>query len=222
MRIALRFSLICLVLSLASIAVVSAQNVRIDYRLNIIEADNQNYLNWALGRDVTRERFDVASGASVFKTTYKLDAVRWDSSDTRKTTIPVGLRGLLLFPGAPRGRAEAANLNVVTDGRVVVIRYVHRGVAYQLTSNRSGKLDLLTGAKIARGVAENIGGEFEIKPEFLKAGGNPKDMSYLDWSKVTLVQDTRDPEASRWYEGTLDVAFRNNILTIKGTMIEKK
>lgn len=218
----MRFSVIYGVLTFAMLAVVSAQNVRIDYRYNIENADNQNYLNWAFGREVTRERFDAASGSSLAKTTYGLDSVRWDTPDTRKTTMPVGLRGLLLFPGAPRGIAEADDLTVVADGRTVVIRYVHRGVAYELVTDRSGKLDLLSGAKIARGIAENIGGEFVLKTEYVKAGGNPKDMSSLDWSKITLVPDLRDPEATRWYEGKLDVAFRNNVLTIKGTIAEKK
>ena len=46
-------------------------------------------------------------------------------------------------------------------------------------------------------------------------------MSDLDWSKITLEQDTFNPEAAYHYEGNLKFAFKNNILSISGIMKRK-
>ncbi|HKL87212.1 MAG TPA: hypothetical protein VJ861_12845, partial [Treponemataceae bacterium] len=132
------------------------------------------------------------------------------------------LRGLVLYPVSDFGTAEFDALSVKEEGKVLVVSFVHRGTAYQLTTNTKGQFDVLTGAKLAKNLADNVGGAFVLKPEFVKAGGDATKMADLDWSKVTLVPDTKDPAASRWYEGSLALTFKKNILTVKGTLTEKK
>ncbi len=199
-----------------------AQNAKIDFRLNLAADDGKNFFNWSAGSKVVRDRFDAATGASVAESTYGFDVVRYDSADTKKLTLPGGLRGLLLFPVSNAGIAKGDNLTVTAEGKTVTVRYVHRGVAYELVTDNRGRFDVATGAKMARGLADNVGGKFVLKAEFVKSGGNPENMADLDWSKITLVPDTADSAASRKYSGTLAFAFAKDVLTIKGDLKEVK
>ena len=206
----------------AGISSLFAQNVRIDARVNTLSADSSNSFTWTLGKKIVKDGLDASSGASLSGSTKEFDVVRFDSPDTKKPAIPVGLRGLLLYPISDYKTLAYDDLKVSEQGKVVTVRYVHRGVAYELTSDGKGKFNILTGARIAKGLADNVGGEFVLKPEYVKAGGDPKKMSDLDWSKVTLTPDVRDPAASRWYEGTLSFARKKGVLEIKVNLTEKK
>jgi hypothetical protein len=190
-------AVLVLVMSAASLF---AQSVRIDYRMNVRAEDHSaNYFKWSVGSLNINDAFDTATGASKMKSTSQFDAVRYDSAATKQAAIPGGLRSLLLFPIADYNTAVADNLQVAVNGKMVVIRYVHRGNAYQFQTDANGKLNILSGCKVASGVGENI-----------------------DWSKIKLTNDAYSPSASRHYEGTLDVAYVDGILTIKGTLTEKK
>ena len=211
-----------LALSLVAAPVLFAQNVKIDARVNVLAADKANYFNWTLGNKVTKDSFDAASGASLSGSTEGFNAVRYDAESTKKAAVPVTLRGLLLYPVSDFATAQADALTVTANGKALVVRFVHRGTAYELTTDKNGKANVLTCAKSAKALADNVGGEFVLKSEFVKAGGDPKKMSDLDWSKVALVSDAKAADASRWYEGSLDVAYVKGILTIKGNLTEKK
>lgn len=222
MKKAFKLVVLALLVSVIAVPALSAQNVKIDYRVNAAAEDSANFLNWSLGNTQTKDKFDAATGASLAKSTAGLDAVRYDAADTKKMTMPVALRGFLLYPVSDYKTLTDDAFTVTADGKMITVRFVHRGVAYELVTDKNGKLDVLTGAKIARGLADNVGGKFVLKPEFVKAGGDANKMTDLDWSKITLVADTKDPVAKRWYTGTLDFAFSKNILTVKGTLTEKK
>lgn len=199
-----------------------AQNASIDAKLNILASDATNYLNWTLGKTTVKDKFDAATSASVAKTTADFNAVRYDTADGKKAAIPVALRGFVLYPVADYKTLTDDALTVAEDGKALTVRFVHRGVAYEMKTDKNGNFDVLTGAKLAKGLADNVGGEFVLKAEFTKAGADPKQMSSLDWSKVTLVPDVKDPAATRWYEGTLKFEFKKGILTAKGNLTEKK
>ncbi len=199
-----------------------AQNARIDARMNVLAADTANYFNWTAGKKVVKDSFDAKSGASVAASTKEFDVVRYDGEATKKAAIPGGLRSLVLYPVAAYAVTAYDDLKVEQNGKQLTVRFVHRGVAYELVTDSKGKFDVLTGAKIARGLADNVGGEFVLKKEFAKAGTDGKKMSDLDWGKINLVPDTKDPAATRWYEGKLDFAYAKGILTVKGTLVEKK
>ena len=140
----------------------------------------------------------------------------------KKAAIPAGLRNLFLYPVANFDVAQFDNLTVTENGGVVTVRFVHRGTAYELTTDKKGNFDVLTAAKIARNVGDNNKNVFTVKPEYLKAGGDAAKMSDVDWSKVQLVSDTFSPESAYHYEGTLKFTFKNNILIITGTLKRSK
>jgi hypothetical protein len=194
-----KISVLVVLISLIVAVSACAQAVRIDYRMNIRAEDAAaNYFNWSIANRNTNDAFDTATGASKAGSTAGFDAVRFDSVEARQAAIPGGLRGLLLFPVADWGTAVADKLQVGASGKQVIIRYIHRGNAYEIRTDANGKLNLLTGCKVVTGADVN----------------NP------DWSK--LVADTYSASASRHYEGSLDVAYTNGILTIKGNLTEKK
>jgi hypothetical protein len=206
----------------ASVSALEAQNVKIDARMNVLASDKANYLTWSLGNKDVKDSYDAATSASVKGSTTGLNAIRYDSASGKKAAIPVGLRDLLLFPVSDFGTQTADALVVTENGKALTVRYVHRGSAYELSTDASGKFDVLTGAKYAKGLTDNVGGQDVIKSEFLKAGGDPKKMGDLDWSKIPLVPDTKDSAAKRWYEGSLSFAYSNGILSVKGNLSEKK
>lgn len=208
---------------LTGVLSVFAQNVSIDYRMNIRAPDPAgNHLIWSVGNINISDALDTVTGASKMKSTAQFDAVRYDSASARQQAIPGGLRSLLLFPLAPWDIAVNDALQVGVNGKMVVIRYVHRGSAYEFRTDTNGKLNILSGCKVAAGIADNNNNVFVIKPNYLKSGGDPRRMTSLDWNKISWASDTYSSSASRYYEGVLDVSYIEGILTIKGTLIEKK
>jgi hypothetical protein len=218
-------SMLFLALPLSFAAADSSTDVRIDYRMNVAKADyTANYFNWTVGKQpAVKDKFDTASGASVKGSTKAFNEVRYaEPAADKKAAIPAGLRGLLLYPVSNFDVAQFDNLSVTEKGGVVTVRFVHRGTAYELTTDKKGNFDVLTGAKIARNVGDNNMNVFTVKPEYLKAGGDAAKMSDVDWSKVQLVSDTFSPEAAYHYEGTLKFTFKNNVLSITGTLKRSK
>ncbi|HOF85815.1 MAG TPA: hypothetical protein PLP41_08900 [Treponemataceae bacterium] len=199
-----------------------AQDLRIDFRFNVDKDDTANYLNWSLGKEVIKDKYDAASGASVAGSTYGFDVVRYDNEITKNAALPAALRNLLLFPVSPFGIAIGDNFTVEETKQGLVIRFVHRGVAYELKTDKKGNYNAVSDARAARGLADNVGGKFIIKEEFVKAGTDGSKGADLDWDKITLVPDTRAVSASRWFEGTLKVKYKKGILTMKGTLEEMK
>lgn len=213
-----RIFLSLLLVSLAFALV--AQDVRIDFSFNTETEDADNYLSWSLGNKVVKDAYDAESGASIAGSTYGFDVVRYDSEVTKNTALAAGIRNLLLFPVSPFGIARGDNFNVDDTKQGLIIRFVHRGTAYELRTDKKGNLDVISGVRSARGLAENIGGKFILKEEFRKDGTDGTKGSDLDWDKISLVPDTRAVTASRWYEGTLRAKYRKGILSMKGSLKE--
>jgi hypothetical protein len=204
-----------------ALASLAAQDVKIDARMNTLKADSGNYFNWTLGSAIS-DKYDATSGASLAGSTGAFNKVRYDANDTKKAAIPVGLRGLVLYSVSDFKTLTDDALAVQANGKALTVRYVHYGYAFELSTDSNGKFDVLKGAKYAKDFASNVGGEFVIKKGFVKAGGDPKKMSDLDWSKLSFVPDVKDPKAKRWYVGSLDFALNGGVFTVKGTLSEKK
>ncbi|MDR1748722.1 MAG: hypothetical protein LBR47_06665 [Spirochaetaceae bacterium] len=180
-----------------------------------------NYFNWTAGSTSVKDKFDAATGASIGGSTEGFNIARYDADATKKLALPGSIRSLVLYPVSSWETAVNDAFTVDVSGSRITVRFVHRDTAYQLVTDASGKLDMAADCKLAK-VADNIGGSFELKPEFVKAGGDVTKMADLDWSKITLVADTSAADASRRYEGSLDMKYSGGILTMKGSLTEKK
>ena len=212
-----KFIIAALVLvAVAGLAV--AQKVSIDFRFNTEAADAKNHFNWSANGKSVKDGFDAATGASIAQSTTAFNVVRYDNDATKKNAIPAGLRALVLYPVAAWSTATSDAFTVTPNGKQLVIRFIHRGTAYQVTTDNKGKIDTDDSFKIAAGVGENVGGKFLIKDEFLKDGGDKANMADLDWSKITLVDDEAAEDATVDYDGELTASLKKGILTIKGNL----
>lgn len=204
-----------------ALGVAIAQKATIDYRFNTETPDAKNYLNWSFKDKVIKDGFDAASSASISQSTALLDVIRYDDSVLKNAAIPSGFRCLLLFAVADFSTAQADAFAVEQNKKQLTIRFVHRGVAYQIKTDEKGKINLATSFFMAPGVAANIGGKFYIVDEYLLPNGNNAEMTSLDWNKVNLIPDTASVNAQKKFEGSLNSTFKKGILSVKGNLIQK-
>jgi len=195
----------------------AAQKATIDYKYKVDTNDAGNYFNWSAGSTSAKDTFDAATGASKAQSTSKFNAVRFDETG-KKLAVPAGFRGLMLYPVAPAGTATGDNLTVSLEGKKVTITYIHRGTAYVITSDDKGMIDMATSFQKAEGLADNVGGKFVLKDDYLLAGEDNANMASLDWSKVKLVADTASADAGYKYTGALKAAYKDGVLTLKGNL----
>lgn len=212
-----KFLIAALVL-VAVAGLATAQKVSLDFRFNTEAADAKNHFNWSANGKAVKDGFDAATGASKAQSTTAFNIVRYDNEATKKNAIPAGLRALVLYPVSSWDTATADAFTVTANGKQLVIRFIHRGTAYQITTDSKGKIDTGDSFKIATGVGENVGGKFMVKDEYLKENGDKANMADLDWSKITLVDDEASDDASIDYSGELTASFKKGILTIKGNL----
>jgi len=113
------------------------------------------------------------------------------------------------------------------------INYVHRGTAYQLVTDRSGRLFFPNGSFSKRNVGFIEGaGPQVISSDFSSNGLS----SGIDWTKVwdariadgkdvvagktaktgKIMPDLADPLSMYYWEGALQASLSGNILTITG------
>ena len=213
-----------MIFAAAAVAIISsvavfAQKATIDYRFNALAEDANNYFNWTADGKSIKDSFDVAAGASKAKSTTEFNVVRFDATGSKKA-VPAGLRSLVLYPVSSRATAEGDAFSVSENGKMLTIRFIHRGVAYQITTDAKGNIDTASSFQIAT-VGDNVGGKFTLKDEYLKAGGDKSKMANIDWTKVSFAKDVADSDAGYTYTGSLKAAYKNGILTVKGTLQKK-
>ena len=199
-------------------------DVKIDFRMNIAKQDYEsNYFNWTLGKQETvQDKFDAVSGASLKGSTKGFNVVRYAGDVAeKKAALPSALRSLFLFPLSDWKFVEEYGLQVTNTDGALTIRFARKTTAYELTTDNKGNFNILTGAKIAKDITDKTEAGFVIKPEYLKAGGDPTKMSDLDWDKIPLKSDTFASDAAYHYEGMLKFALNKDVLTVNGTLNRK-
>lgn len=205
------------VLFVTAMGLAVAQRASIDFKYNVLADATGNYVNWSADGKSVKDTFDAASGASKAQSTEEFNVVRYDASGKLKAT-PQGLRNLLLYPVSPRSVADNDNLSVQENGKQLVITFIHRNNAFRITTDASGKLNMDSCFEVAANVAENVGGKFILKEEFVKEGGDATVMADADWSKLPLAKDVADADASYKYVGELKTTYKKGVLTIKGNL----
>ena len=214
--------------------VASAADLTIDMQVNTAAKDYaKNYLtfkgaNNAVDKDQFALAADGTSGASKLLSTELFNSYRFDVKG--KKTMPGGLRSLLLYPVADDGTRTGDNLTVTkaADG-VITIRYVHRGTAYEIVTDKAGQIALPTTTVRQRKIGHS---DNQIHADF-SSNGKP---SGVDWAKVwnASIADGKqvgstasktgkigpDVAESDFFvlAGTLQVTFAGNILKIAGEL----
>jgi hypothetical protein len=216
----------------------SAADLTIDMQVNTAAKDYaNNYLTFkGANNSVDKDQFvlaaDGTTGASKLLSTELFNSYRFDVRG--KKTMPGGLRSLLMYPVADDGTRTGDNLQVskAADGTIMV-RYVHRGTAYEIVTDKTGALVLPTTTVRTRKIGHS---DNQIHADFSSNGK----ASGVDWAKVwnasiadgkqvgsttsktgTIAPDVADSEFFV-LAGTLKFTYAGNILKIAGELNAEK
>jgi hypothetical protein len=206
---------------LVIIACVSAiaQEVSLDMRYNVLRSEpSKDYFNWSLSNKNIKDSYDAITGASSMRSTREFDDVRYDSMTTRRYTIPVALRHLLLFPVTSRRYTDNFHLTVYEEGQKLVIRFIVYGTVYQIRTDDKKQVDIRNACSLAQNITVSNTLSSQLRPQYVKTGTDPTNMTSIDWNKITLVPDVAVINASRKYNGILTMGYNNGILTVQGTL----
>ncbi|OHD74221.1 MAG: hypothetical protein A2177_11815 [Spirochaetes bacterium RBG_13_68_11] len=212
----------------------SAADLTIDMQVNTAAKDYAcNYLTFkGANNSVDKDQFvlaaDGTTGASKLLSTELFNSYRFDVRG--KKTMPGALRSLLLYPVADDGTRTGDNLQVskAADGTITV-RYVHRGTAYEIVTDKTGSLVLPTTTVRQRKIGHT---DNQIHADFSSNGK----ASGVDWAKVwnASIADGKqvgsttsktgkigtDVAESDFFvlAGTLKFTYAGNILKIAGEL----
>jgi hypothetical protein len=236
----LKRSAVFFILFAAALAVVGAQELKIEYQYKVTGPDGANFLTFTgplRQVAVNKDALDAASGASKQKATALFTAYQTDVLG--KAAFPGGLRGLLLYPVAPQTIRTDDNLQVskAANGSIT-IQYVHRGVAYGIVTDNAGKINLgpsgaTSGTQILMRTVGYIQGagpqvlHSDFSPDGTAARVNygavwnpstPSGKPVGNTQTSSRVPDSPDPASLFYWTGSLQVSFDNNILKISGTL----
>lgn len=237
----MKTKIVALAAVLAVAGTVAAQDLKIDYRLNTAAADPANYFSFAgpiryMAAD--KDALDAATGASAKNSTELFQPYLLDVKG--KNTLPNGLRGLFLFAVAPASQRTDDNLTATkaADGTITV-QFAHRGTAYKLVTDKSGKFSFPKGDYVRRPIGFIQGAGPQVLHTDFSADGTA---AKVDWKKVwdskiaggkeikagvatktgAIMDDNGLAEAMFGWEGSLQVALDKNILTISGGLTAVK
>ena len=212
----------------------SAADLTIDFQVNTAAKDYaNNYFTFKGGNHAAdKDQFvlaaDGTTGASKLGSTELFNTYRFDVRG--KKTMPGGLRSLFLYAVADDGTRTGDNLQVskAADGTIMV-RYVHRGTAYEFATDKTGALELPTTVARMRKIGHS---DNQIHADF-SSNGKP---SGVDWAKVwnASIADGKqvgstasktgkiapDVAESEFFAlaGTLKFTFAGNLLKIAGEL----
>lgn len=211
------------------------QDLKIDYRFNVAASDKANYFTFSgpiryMAAD--KDTYDAATGASIHGSTHLFQPYLLDVKGNN--TLPNGLRGLFLFAVAADNQRTLDNLNVrkAANG-VITIQFAHRGSAYGLITDSSGKLNFPKGNYWKRVIGYIQGANPQVISKDFSSNGAA---SGIDWAKVwnpstpdgkeiaagvatktgKMTSDNAADNAMFGWSGSLQVTFDKNILTITG------
>ncbi|MDR2518513.1 MAG: hypothetical protein LBD13_03755 [Spirochaetaceae bacterium] len=224
------------VIALAALP-AAAQELVISYRYNTAGPDSGNYLSFRSPLRyiaVEKDTFDSASGASKFKSTALFSPIQTDIMG--KATFPSGFRGLLLYPVSSYETCIEDNLQAVKSSNgVITVMYAHRGTAYRISTDKSGRIGFPRGAFLMRTIGYIEGHNPQVIARTFSSTGGARD---IDWNKVwdsrvsggmevapgapartgTIQNDYGDLTALFNWDGILQLTYEEPILTITGTL----
>jgi len=218
-----------------------AQDLKIDYQVNVAADDPANYFTFSgpiRYMAAEKDTLDATTGASKLGSTHIFMPYLYDVKG--KAVLPTGLRGLFLFAVAPKDQRILDNLTVSKAANgVITIQYVHRGPAYKLVTDRNGKFTFPKGDFVRRPVGFIQGTNPQVIHTDFSADGSA---AKIKWAKVwdanipggkeiktgvtaktgTITDDNGVADAMYSWNGELQVSFEKNILKISGGLTAEK
>jgi len=221
--------------------VLFAQDLKIDYQVNVAADDPGNYFTFTgpiRYMAAEKDTLDATTGASKLGSTHIFMPYLYDVKG--KAVLPTGLRGLFLFAVAPKDQRIVDNLTVskAADG-VITVQYVHRGTAYKLVTDKNGKFTFPKGDFVRRPIGFIQGTNPQVIHTDFSADGSA---AKVNWAKVwdakipggkeikagvatktgEITDDNGVADAMYSWNGELQVTFDKNILKISGGLTAVK
>ncbi|MCX7028329.1 MAG: hypothetical protein NT061_12800 [Spirochaetes bacterium] len=173
-----------LLLALLVIATTAfAQDLKIDYQVNVAADDAANYLTFTgpiryMAAD--KDTLVATSGASKAGSTHFFQPYLLDVKG--KNVLHNGLRGLFLYAVAHKTQRLDDNLTVSKAANgVITMQYIHRGTAYRLVTDTAGKFTFPKGDYQNRGVGFIQGAGPQVLAADFSADGTP---AKADWARI--------------------------------------
>jgi len=214
---------------------ILAQDLKIDYQFNTAAGDTNNYFTFTgpiRYMEANKDQLDAVTGASKLNSTTIFHAYKYDVKG--KSTIQDSLRGLFLFPMSPFTQAQGDNLTVskATNG-AITIQYVHRGTAYGIITDNTGKILLTSDTIKKRKIGFIKGTDPQVIHTDFSADGTAAKINWKNvWSsKIAsgkeikagvadktgdIIDDVPATDAFYMWDGSLQATFEKNILKITG------
>ena len=214
--------------------VVFAQDLKIETQIDVTGTARTNYSSFEgpiryMAND--KDHYDGRTGASAMGTTHLFQPYRVDVLG--KAVIPDAIRSALLYGVNGPDAMKDDNLTVekARSGEITV-QFTHRGTAYRFVTDRSGKLDMVSGMFLKRTIGYISGeGPQVISKDFSRSGM----ANAINWDKVwdsgiaggsvvdnsgkktgNIMDAKADPASMFYWKGVLQVTFERNVLKISG------
>jgi hypothetical protein len=230
----------------AALSFLGAQELKVDYQYKSSGPDAGNFLSFSGPLRyvaVDKDTLDAATGASAKKSTTFFTPYQTDMMG--KAAFPSGLRNVFLYPVAPQAIRTDDNLQISkASNGAITIQFVHRGVAYGIITDNTGKINLgpagpVNGTQIyMRTVGYIQGAGPQVLHTDFSPDGTASKVNYgAVWNPSTpsgktvgntqtktggRVVDGPDPASLFYWTGSLQVSFDNSILKITGTLKANK
>jgi hypothetical protein len=242
----LKKPVIALAVFLAAGSLLAAQELKIDLQYKVTGPDSGNFLTFSGPLRYIEARgdtYDAKTSASVQRSTRLFTAYQTDMLGN--AAFPTGLRSLLLFPVAVDTTRIEDNLQVSKAANgAITMQYIHRGVAYGIITDTTGKINLGPAGPAAstQMYQRTIGYIQGTGPQVLHADFSPDgSAARVDYSKVwntaiisdknigstqnktgPRIVDSPDLASLFYWNGALQATFDNNLLKMSGTLNANK
>lgn len=212
-----------------------SEDLKVDYQLNIAGDDENNYFTFSGNIryiEVEKDHVDAVTGASALGGKTLFQPYIYDVEGKR--TFSGAVRGLFLYATNfySTYTVDAVDVSKASDG-VITIQYAHRGTAYRIVTDASGKLAFPDGVMQKRAIGYIASGAPQVISKDFSADGTA---ATIDWAKVwdsnvadgkavdansdkktgPIYMDTSASGSMYYYDGTLDFALTGDILTVNG------
>lgn len=191
-----------------------SEDLVIESLVSLNGQESMNFFNWTgnIRYIAAEDSYDATSGASLAGSTHLFQSYLFDVEG--KNTMSSGLRGLFLYGVNGNAQVENDNLTAVkNEDGTIVIRYVHRGTAYQFTTDSKGILSLPEANIVKRA----IGTPEEIEAEF-STDGTAQGVDYDNVFSSKIIADRAHSQAMYFFDGDLQVTLENGLLGVKGIL----
>ena len=178
-------------------------------------------------------KVDVVGAASLNKGTDVWNTYRADAA--KAATLPLGIQNLVKYGVSNVAQFKADGLSVVkaADG-VITIQFVHRGTAMKIVTDKTGKLDVVTGTQLKRAIGFIEEGKEQVLSTDFAPSGTIKDVNFAKiWDakvaggvavgKVKTSALLPDVSPSKTpYVGVVQFTLTGDVLNIKADFTTKK